>query len=43
MSTPDLGLNELRPAFGERRFFFGDELERFYRENLDTRMAEDFE
>ncbi|MGD8207449.1 MAG: lysine 2,3-aminomutase, partial [Thiohalocapsa sp.] len=36
-------LNELRPAFGERRFFFEDELEAFYRENLDTSMAEDFE
>jgi KamA family protein len=36
-------LNELKPAFGEKRFFFEAELEDFYRENLDTRMAEDYE
>jgi KamA family protein len=27
-------LDELRPAFGQERFFFEEELERFYRENL---------
>ena len=31
------------PAFGEQRFFFEAELEDFYRENLDTSMAEDYE
>jgi hypothetical protein len=36
-------LNGLQPAFGESRFFFEDELESFYRENLDTSMAGDFE
>lgn len=36
-------LGELRPAFGEKRFFFEDELERFYRENLSTSMQEDYE
>lgn len=29
-------LNELEPAFGERRFFFESELERYYRENMNT-------
>lgn len=32
-------LDELRPAFGERRFFFEDELEDFYREKLNARHA----
>ena len=36
-------LNELRPAFGESRFFFEDELEQFYREYLDTTTAYNFE
>lgn len=36
-------LNELRPAFGEARFFYQDELEQFYRENLEARHAEDYE
>lgn len=36
-------LGELKPAFGEPRFFFQDELEQFYRENIDTSTAEDFE
>ena len=36
-------LNELRPAFGEMRFFFEDELEEFYRESLQTPTADDFE
>jgi KamA family protein len=36
-------LNELKPAFGETRFFFEDELEQFYRENLSTSTSEDFE
>jgi KamA family protein len=36
-------LNELKPAFGEKRFFFEAELEDFYRENLETSMAEDYE
>lgn len=35
-------LNELRPFDGEK-FFFEDELERFYRENLNTPTSEDFE
>jgi KamA family protein len=36
-------LNELKPAFGEKRFFFEDELEQFYRENLSTSTTDDFE
>jgi L-lysine 2,3-aminomutase len=36
-------LNELRPAFGEPRFFFEEELESFYRENLQTPTTEDYE
>lgn len=36
-------LNELKPAFGEKRFFFQDELEQYYRENIDTSTADDFE
>ena len=36
-------LNELKPAFGERKFFFENELQSFYRENLDTGQQEDFE
>ena len=36
-------LSELRPAFGEKQFFFEPELERFYRENLRTAHAEDYE
>ncbi len=36
-------LNELQPAFGEKRFFYQDELEQFYRENLATDHPEDYE
>jgi KamA family protein len=36
-------LNELKPAFGEKRFFFQDELEQYYRENIDSSTADDFE
>lgn len=36
-------LNELKPAFGEARFFYEDELEAFYRESIDARHAEDYE
>ncbi|MGY6276560.1 KamA family radical SAM protein [Methylomonas sp. MgM2] len=36
-------LNELKPAFGETRFFFEDELERHYRENLQTSTVDDYE
>lgn len=36
-------LNELKPPFGESRFFFEDELEQFYRENLNTSTNENFE
>jgi len=36
-------LNELKPAFGEARFFFQDELENYYRENIDTSTADDYE
>ncbi len=38
-----LWLNELRPAFGEARFFFEDELEQYYRESLQANTADDFE
>jgi hypothetical protein len=36
-------LSELRPAFGESRFFYQDELETFYRENLESAHPEDYE
>ncbi|PIX96720.1 MAG: lysine 2,3-aminomutase [Hydrogenophilales bacterium CG_4_10_14_3_um_filter_63_21] len=36
-------LSELKPAFGEAHFFFQDELEQFYRENLSTGHPEDYE
>jgi hypothetical protein len=36
-------LNELKPPFGEKQFFFEQELEEFYRENLNTTTAENFE
>ena len=36
-------LDELKPAFGEEKFFFEDELEQFYRERLDASTVEDFE
>ena len=36
-------LNQLKPAFGEQKFFFENELESFYRENLDTGQQDDFE
>jgi KamA family protein len=36
-------LNQLRPAFGEARFFFEEELEQYYRESLQASTADDFE
>lgn len=36
-------LNELKPAVGETRFFYEDELETFYRENLQIEHPEDYE
>lgn len=36
-------LNELQPAFGESRFFYQDELEQYYRENLAADHPEDYE
>lgn len=36
-------LNELKPAFGESRFFYQDDLEEYYRENLESDHAEDYE
>lgn len=36
-------LNELKPAFGEKRFFFEDELHQFYRENLNSSTTDNFE
>ena len=36
-------LTELRPAFGEAKFFYQDELEQFYRENIEALHAEDYE
>ncbi|MGR8935522.1 MAG: KamA family radical SAM protein [Gammaproteobacteria bacterium] len=36
-------INELKPAFGEKSFFFESELEDFYRENLNTYDDESFE
>lgn len=36
-------LGELKPAFGESRFFYQEEMENFYRENLETEHPEDYE
>jgi KamA family protein len=36
-------LDELKPAFGESKFFFEEELEGFYRENINTGEEEDYE
>jgi len=36
-------LSELKPAFGEKHFFFQEELEQFYRENLQVQHPEDYE
>ena len=36
-------LNELSPAFGEKRFFFEEELEQYYRENIHTTTVGNFE
>lgn len=36
-------LNDLKPAFGEKQFFFEVTLEEFYRENLQSAHAEDYE
>lgn len=36
-------LSDLKPAFGEKRFFFESELEDFYRENLQAAQIEDYE
>jgi len=36
-------LREPKPAVGEPRFFFEEELEAFYRENLQSSTTQDFE
>ncbi|VAW34459.1 Lysine 2,3-aminomutase [hydrothermal vent metagenome] len=36
-------LNELKPAFGKDRFFFEDELDRIYHENLGRGTVDNFE
>ena len=36
-------LSDLKPAFGEARFFYEEELETFYRENLKVEHPEDYE
>ena len=36
-------IDELKPAFGEEKFFFEDELEGFYREKLDAATVANFE
>jgi KamA family protein len=36
-------LNDLSPAFGKKRFFFEDELEQYYRENIFTTTVGNFE
>lgn len=36
-------LNELKPAFGEKQFFYENELEQFYRENIEAVHDEDYE
>lgn len=36
-------LNDLQPAFGEAGFYYQDELEQYYRENLAANHPEDYE
>jgi len=36
-------IDELKPAFGEEKFFFEDEMELLYHEGRDTSTADDFE
>jgi hypothetical protein len=36
-------LNELKPAFGDKQFFFEAELEAFYRESLQSPQEGDYE
>lgn len=36
-------IDELKPAFGEEKFFFEAEMENLYKEKLDASTAEDFE
>lgn len=36
-------LSDLKPAFGEERFFYQEELETFYREKLEVEHPEDYE
>lgn len=36
-------LSDLKPALGEPRFFYRDELEQYYREAIEARHAEDYE
>lgn len=36
-------LNDLQPAFGKARFYYQDELEQCYRENLAADHPEDYE
>ena len=36
-------IDELKPAFGEKQFFFEAEMENLYQERLDASTAEDFE
>ena len=36
-------LNELKPAFGEKQFFFEDALEKTYRENINMSTIDNFE
>lgn len=36
-------IDELKPAFGEGKFFFEEEMETLYREKLDASTTEDFE
>ena len=36
-------IDEMRPAFGQEKFFFEEEMENLYKEKLDASTAEDFE
>jgi hypothetical protein len=36
-------LSDLKPAFGDERFFYQDELEQYYRESLAADHPEDYE
>ncbi len=42
--NPDaIWIDQLKPAFGEKKFFFEEELEKMFRESLSEKVPDDFE